>query len=234
MKPAELKESSHTDTVPRSAWLVALGAIGLATGLWLVATPQADAASASRAPAAAASASKSTAKDVVAAQDEPDVDKMVADLAAKLERKPNDPDGWRRLARAYTVMDRPVDAIKAFRRVVEFRPRDAQGYVDLARAIGNANDRKITPESESLLTQAVKLDAGNVLAQAMLGKAAFDKGQVGVAKQRWQAALAHLDAKHPFAAQLRQAIQMADAAQAQAAQMPAPGASGAVGTTGAQ
>lgn len=218
MKFADSTRSTFT-LLSRAALLV-LGVSSLTTALWLTT-------------ATAAPATKSAAKDVVSAQDEPDVDKMVADLAARLERKPNDPDGWRRLGRAYTVMDRPVDAIKAFRRVVEFRPSDAQGYVDLARAIGNANNRKITAESEGLLTQAVKLDSGNVLAHSMLGKAEFDKGQLVAAKKHWQAALAHLDAKHPFAEQLRQAIQMADAAQAQAAQMSAPGASGAAGAGGA-
>lgn len=208
-----------------------LGVTALSTALWMLGTPSADAASAQPAPANTA---KSAAKDVVSAQDEPDVDKMVADLAARLERKPNDTDGWRRLGRAYTVMDRPLDAIKAFRRVVEFRPRGADGYVDLARAIGNANDRKLTPECEGLLNQAVKLDSGNVLAHAMLGKAQFDKGQTSAAKQHWKTALSHIDAKHPFAQQLRQAIQMADAAQAQAAQQAVPGAAAhaASGTSG--
>lgn len=217
---------------PRSAltWigravLMTLSVTALTTSLWLIAAPSADAASAS--PATAATTSKSAAKDVVSAQDEPDVDKMVADLAARLERKPNDPDGWRRLGRAYTVMDRPVDAIKAFRRVIEFRPRGADGYVDLARAIGNANNRKLTPECEGLLNQAVKLDPKNVMALSMLGKSEFDKGQTSAAKQHWKTALNNIDAKHPFAEQLRQAILMADAAQA--AQQSAPGASGSVG-----
>ncbi len=208
------------------AVMTAFGATVLTTALWLTAAPSADAASAQP---ATAKTSKSAAKDVISGQEEPDVDKMVADLAARLERKPNDPDGWRRLGRAYTVMDRPADAIKAFRRVVEFRPREAEGYVDLARAIGNANNRKLTPECEGLLNQAVKLDPKNVMALSMLGKAEFDKGQTSAAKQHWKTALNNLDAKHPFAEQLRQAILMADAAQAQAAQQAAPGASGAAG-----
>jgi cytochrome c-type biogenesis protein CcmH len=47
----------------------------------------------------------------------PDVERMVAGLAARLERNPDDPKGWAMLARSYEVMGRHEQAQAAWARV---------------------------------------------------------------------------------------------------------------------
>jgi cytochrome c-type biogenesis protein CcmH len=47
----------------------------------------------------------------------PDVERMVAGLAARLERNPDDPKGWAMLARSYEVMGRHAQAQAAWARV---------------------------------------------------------------------------------------------------------------------
>lgn len=143
---------------------------------------------------------------------------MVAKLEARLKKTPDDLDGWRMLARAYTVMDRPEDAVNANRRVVALAPEDADAMVDLARAIGYANGRQLNGEAEALINKALKKNPGNVLGHALLGKTEMDRGQPAKAKTHWQEALAHLDAKHPFADQLRQAIAAAERREAHSTQ----------------
>ena len=49
---------------------------------------------------------------------------MVAQLAGRLKDNPNDLDGWRRLARAYAVLDRKADANRAYARVAALAPND--------------------------------------------------------------------------------------------------------------
>ncbi|MFZ5526494.1 MAG: tetratricopeptide repeat protein [Pseudomonadota bacterium] len=133
---------------------------------------------------------------------------MVAQLQARMDKTPDDAEGWQMLGRSYTVMDRPADAVKAYRQLLRLRPDDSQAMSDLGRAIGSANGRKLNEEAESLLNKAIQKDKTNVMAHALLGKTEMDRGQPAKAREHWVAALDHLDPKHPFAEQLRNAIQM--------------------------
>ena len=135
---------------------------------------------------------------------------MVAQLQARMDKTPDDAEGWQMLGRSYTVMDRPADAVKAYRQLLRLRPDDSQTLSDLGRAIGSANGRKLNEEAEALLNKAIQKDKTNVMAHALLGKTEMDRGQPAKAREHWVAALDHLDPKHPFAEQLRNAIQMTE------------------------
>ena len=82
------------------------------------------------APAAGADAPGPNAADVAAASSMSDADRekmiqgMVDGLAARLKQAPDDVDGWRRLARAYTVLGRTPDAADAERQVLRLDPTD--------------------------------------------------------------------------------------------------------------
>ncbi len=52
------------------------------------------------------------------------IEGMVAQLAARLKTSPNDVDGWRRLARAYDVLERKPEAARAHERVLALAPND--------------------------------------------------------------------------------------------------------------
>ena len=52
------------------------------------------------------------------------IEGMVTQLAARLKDNPNDLAGWRRLARAYGVLDRRNDATRAYERVLALAPND--------------------------------------------------------------------------------------------------------------
>jgi cytochrome c-type biogenesis protein CcmH len=178
-------------------------------------SPEAKAAAAPQTGTAVAAANgPSGAASAGSAEGQPDPRVMVARLAARLQKEPNDLEGWRMLARAYMVMEQPEDALKASRRVVALAPDDADALVDLARVIGYMNRRQINEEAEGLLNKALQKDPNNVLAHALLGKTEMDRGQPGKARAHWQTALAHIDPKHPFAEQLRNAVQAAEQSEA--------------------
>ena len=65
------------------------------------------------------------------------IDAMVAKLSARLQSEPNDVNGWRRLARAYTVLGKPPEAAKAWAQVLRLEPTDADREGG-AVAIGSA------------------------------------------------------------------------------------------------
>ena len=79
-----------------------------------------------------------TAEQMAAAQDmTPEqqaqmIEGMVSGLAARLEENPDDIEGWKRLARAYVVLERPEDAEKAYREVLKRDPQDpaARAFLD--------------------------------------------------------------------------------------------------------
>ena len=149
---------------------------------------------------------------------------MVAQLQARMDKTPDDAEGWQMLGRSYTVMDRPADAVKAYRQLLRLRPDDSQTLSDLGRAIGSANGRKLNEEAEALLNKAIQKDKTNVMAHALLGKTEMERGQPAKAREHWVAALDNLDPKHPFAEQLRNAIQMTAQQQGSGASPTAPAA----------
>ena len=61
------------------------------------------------------------------------IENMVAGLAAKLQAKPDDVEGWRRLARAETVLSRPKEAADAWRQVLRLEPADPDAKAALGR-----------------------------------------------------------------------------------------------------
>ncbi len=87
---------------------------------------------------------------------------MVEGLAARLERDPNDPEGWRRLARSYRVLGEEEKAAQAERRVAVLESRAAgeasTRSVPLPSAEDGAPMREISPEETAAMQQDV-LDA---------------------------------------------------------------------------
>jgi cytochrome c-type biogenesis protein CcmH len=56
----------------------------------------------------------------------PDVDTMIAKLIARLEKQPNDVNGWKMLGWSYLNMDRPEDAAKAYETALKLEPGNAE------------------------------------------------------------------------------------------------------------
>lgn len=66
---------------------------------------------------------------------------MVDRLARRLEKEPDDSDGWRRLARSYRVLGEKVKAREALARAAKLLPDDVGVLTDYAVAIVAADDR---------------------------------------------------------------------------------------------
>lgn len=199
--------------------LAVLG-VGAAAGLLLPRPAPADPAPASTASAASPPAPAASLPGAAA---------MVAQLEAKLKARPDDREGWAMLGRAYGVMGRDQEAVAVYRRLLALSPEDdvrqrAQAHADLGRALGKAGGRQLTPEADEQLKKALALDPGNVMAHALLGRVALQRGALQDAKRHWSQALEGVDQGHPFAQQLQQSITLVDEALAarQGASAPQP------------
>lgn len=121
----------------------------------------------------------------------PDVDEMVAGLAARLEANPEDVRGWKMLGRSYFTMGRLPEAIAAFERAVGLESsQDAQTLADLGEAMLMHDQSSIDGRAGQLFESALSLSPANPKALFYGGLAAISRGERLLAADRWEALLA--------------------------------------------
>ena len=143
--------------------------------------------------------------DVAAAQNMTDEQRnqmirtMVDRLAARLQQQPDDVDGWRRLARAYTVLGEQDKAVDALSHATQLTPKDP----DLLVAYGNALLASSTPGAEppakavEAMRQVLEIDAGRPEALWVVGLADAAHGDNSAAAALWGKLLAQLSPGTP-------------------------------------
>jgi cytochrome c-type biogenesis protein CcmH len=149
------------------------------------------------------------------------IEGMVAKLAERLEKQPDDLEGWVMLGRSYTVLGRFEDSAKAYRRAAGLAPNDAQVLADFADALGMAQGRKLTGEPEALIARAVKADPDNVKALALAGTVAFERGDYPAAIGHWERLLPKIPEGSPLRDSMQQGLEAARARLAGGGAAPA-------------
>jgi len=134
-----------------------------------------------------------------------DIDRMVESLAAKLEKEPNNLQGWAMLARSYKALHRPEDALRAFEKATALVEQDPQLLADYADLLASGAGGSFAGKPEQLIAKALALDPDNMQALWLAGTAAFNREDFDVAVQHWQRAAKQLppdseDAKLLFGA----------------------------------
>jgi cytochrome c-type biogenesis protein CcmH len=114
-----------------------------------------------------------------------DIDRMVATLAAKMEKEPDNVQGWGMLARSYKAMGRVEEATRAFEHVLSLNPTDAQVYADYADILAMKAGGNFNGKPQQLIEQALKLDPDNLEALWLAGTAAYEGGRYAQAVVPW-------------------------------------------------
>lgn len=129
----------------------------------------------------------------MAARPEPDqpgamIHAMVARLAARLEKQPDDVDGWRRLARSYRVLGENKRARDALKRAVALAPDDLAILSDYAVAIVQAADRggALPKELVGVTVEILKRNPKHPSALWYGGVARMQAGDIAGALEHWQ------------------------------------------------
>lgn len=99
---------------------------------------------------------------------------MVEGLAKRLEKNPNDVEGWVMLGRSYAALGRYTDAATAFGKATEIFPNDAQLWADYADIAAMAAGRKLAGRPTEIIQKALAVDPNNPKALALAGSAAFE------------------------------------------------------------
>lgn len=121
-----------------------------------------------------------------------EIDGMVAGLAAKLEKEPDNLKGWAMLARSYRALGRLPEAEKAFDRAEKFIEQDAQllaDYADVAAANAGGN---FAGKPTRLIDKALKLDPDHPQALWLAGSAALARNDPATALKHWERLLGQL------------------------------------------
>ncbi|MEO1242394.1 MAG: tetratricopeptide repeat protein [Pseudomonadota bacterium] len=143
------------------------------------------------------------------------IESMVSGLAARLEENPDDPDGWRMLARSYGALGRAAESADAYRQLVARAPdASAEDWRNYATAMLAARGPGPGPYSKVFLDALKTLQGFNEddpLALFYLGLVAREEGDAAGALQHWRRLAATLPEDAPIKPQLQGLIDEAEA-----------------------
>lgn len=114
------------------------------------------------------------------------VEQMVARLAARLEKAPDDAEGWRVLGRSYSVMGRYAEAVRAYEKAAVLTPGNADLLADYADALAMAQGRSMLGKPLELVKRALAIDPKQWKALALAGTAAFERKDYAQAIAYWR------------------------------------------------
>jgi cytochrome c-type biogenesis protein CcmH len=115
-----------------------------------------------------------------------EIETMLVRLAQRLEKEPDNADGWAMLARSYYVLQRYPEAVRAYEQLVRLFPQEPAVLADYADALAMRDGRKISGRPLELVLQALKIDPKQPKALAMAGTEAFDRKDFRAAVEYWE------------------------------------------------
>lgn len=135
---------------------------------------------------------------------------MVTQLASRLQKEPDNAEGWALLGRSYASLNRYQEAANAYaeaRRIVGDHP---QLLVDSADIVVMANGGQFTPEAGKLLERALQADPENAKGLWLMGHYRYQDNDFQGAVDNWRRAAAQLPPDSKDLAAIRQQIKQAE------------------------
>jgi cytochrome c-type biogenesis protein CcmH len=154
-----------------------------------------------------------------------EIDQLVDKLAARMKEHPEDPTGWKLLARTYASLGRFDESVAAYKEAAARSTPDAALYADWADALAMRN-QSLQGEPSQLIAKALALDPNASKALALAATAALERQDYAQAIAEWRKLKAQFPAGSEEAKSIDAMIAEADAA-AQGAPVvggPPPGA----------
>lgn len=153
---------------------------------------------------------------------------MVQRLEERLKTEPNQPEGWRLLARSYTVLERYPEAIEALRKARALAGDDPDLLVQLADLLAASQNGSFDGEAADLIRTVLRADPKHPAALWMAGRAAIMRRELAQALTFWRQLQAVIPNQGEGAEMVRAAIarveqaagQTGDLAQAPAIETP--------------
>jgi cytochrome c-type biogenesis protein CcmH len=115
-----------------------------------------------------------------------DLEAMAQKLAAKLEKTPENGDGWALLAHTYVELKQHKNAVGAFEKAANLIPNDAQLLADYADALAMTNNKQFDEKSSALVDKALKVDPNHPKSLMLAGSIAFTQADYPKAVSLWE------------------------------------------------
>jgi cytochrome c-type biogenesis protein CcmH len=133
---------------------------------------------------------------------------MVDRLAERMQKTPDDVEGWLRLARAYRVMGRLDEAKAAANRAITLRPHEVDPLLALAEVqLAAADEGPLPADFVATMRDILALDGDNGPALYYVGAAEAESGHSDQARRLWSKLLAALPDAAPERAELAKQIE---------------------------
>jgi cytochrome c-type biogenesis protein CcmH len=114
------------------------------------------------------------------------VDDMLVQLTQRLEREPDNLEGWVLLGRSYSALSRFPEASAALRRAVDLKGDDPDLLADYADALAMVNGQSLEGEPMRAIEKALAINPDHRKALALAGTAAYERGDFPGAVKRWE------------------------------------------------
>ncbi len=121
-----------------------------------------------------------------------EVEQMVSALAARLEKNPDNPQGWAMLGRSYKVMGRLDEAAKAFDKAGPFMESEPELMLEVAELSAELNQGKIEGRGAALLKKVLLTQPDNPQALVLAGTDAYFRQDYPAALRHWERVLAQV------------------------------------------
>src|SRR6516164_1628162 len=136
----------------------------------------------------------------------PSVEEMTQRLQAKLQRNPEDVEGWRMLGWAYFNIEHYADAADAYSKAIELRPDAAEYRSARGEALVRDAGGTVSAAAKTDFEEALKLDAKDARARFFIGLAKQQDGDKAAALSDWTTLLAEANPSEPWFADLKQRL----------------------------
>lgn len=130
----------------------------------------------------------------------PDLEKMrgmVAGLAERLQKQPEDSLGWTMLGRSYKYLQDYPKAVDAFAHAYQLLGDQPEILLLYAEALAYANNEQLAGKPVELINKALAIEPNNTNGLWFAGMASAQSGDLTNAAQTWEKLLALLPADSP-------------------------------------
>ncbi len=115
----------------------------------------------------------------------PSIEQMVTGLAERLQREPNDGEGWLMLGRSYVVLERMDDAEQAYAKAYALLPQNVDVLAGYAESLARNNRNSLAGKPAALLAQALSIKTDDPKTLWLSGIAAMQRGDGPSAVAHW-------------------------------------------------
>jgi cytochrome c-type biogenesis protein CcmH len=116
----------------------------------------------------------------------PDIQAMLKSAEDKVKANPDDAQTWTMLARAYSVLEKWPDAIRAFENLVRLTPNDASVWSHYGEALALSENRNLEGKPMEMVRKALELDPKEIKALELSGIYAYQHKDYAGAVKNWQ------------------------------------------------